>query len=468
MLYIVTMTISWRPNLQKEDTPLFLAITKALAQDISSGKLPHNTRLPTHRDLADYMKVALGTVTRAYIEAERRGLIRSEGRRGTFVGEQKQDKSALSKLIDFGSKTINFSHNHPNYGDDPDLNVALRQIARRSETQKLLQYPPSAGFSEHREIGAQWIKSLGMAVDPESIVITAGAQHALMVVFAAIAGKNDIILTDCHTYPGLKAITELLGLQLMGVQMDGEGIVPEALESICNQRAVRAIYCNPTLQNPTTIVYSEQRRQEIASLAEEYDFAIVEDEILRPLVEKPPPFISSFAPDRSFIIVSASKTIAAGLRVGFVSSPTKARQRIIDSLQTSILCASPLSAEVIASWIKNGMAEKIIQRRRKDLKLRQKLAGSLFDPETISGQPTSPHLWLKLPGNWTGNEFTIEAYRRGVSVTPAELFAVDKNALPNAVRISMATVLDHATLKTGLEILASILAGTPLQDSATV
>jgi len=462
------MTISWMPNIQKDDTPLFLAITKALARDISSGKLAHNTRLPTHRDLADIMKVALGTVTRAYIEAERRGLIRSEGRRGTFVGEQKKDKSALSKLIDIGSKTINFSHNHPNYGDDPDLNVALRQIARRSETQKLMQYPPSAGLPEHKEIGAHWIKSLGMAVDPESIAITAGAQHALLVVFAAIAGKNDIILTDCHTYPGFKAVTELLSLQLVGVPLDNEGMIPEAIESICNQRPVRAIYCNPTLQNPTTIVYSEQRRQAIASLAEKYDFIIVEDEILRPLVEKPPPFISSFAPERSFVIVSSSKTIAAGLRVGFISAPTKARQRIIDSLQTSILCASPLCAEVITTWIKDGTAEKILQRRRKDLKLRQKLARSLFDPEIISGQPTSPHLWLKLPENWTGNEFTIEAYRRGVSVTPAELFAVDKNASPNAVRISMATVLDHTTLKKGLEILVSILEGTPLQDSATV
>jgi len=462
------MTITWKPNIQKGETPLFLAITKALAQDISSGKLAHNTRLPTHRDLADQMQVALGTITRAYIEAERRGLIRSEGRRGTFVGELKQDRSALSKLTDIEAKTINFSHNHPNYGDDPDLNLALRQIARRSETQKLLQYPPSAGFPYHKEIGAAWIASLGMKVDSESIVITAGAQHALLVVLASIAEKNDIILTDCHTYPGLKAVTELLGLQLTGVPMDSEGMSPEAIKSICNQRAVRAIYCNPTLHNPTAMIYSDQRRKELAALAEKYDFVIVEDEILRPLVDKPPSFISSYAPDRSFIIVSVSKTIAAGLRVGFISSPIKSRQRVIDSLQTSILCVSPLGVEVITNWIKDGTAEKIIQRRRKDLKLRQKLAASIFAPEIISSQPTSPHLWLKLPDNWTGNEFTIEAYRRGVSVTPAELFAVDKSASPHAVRISLATVSDHATLKKGLEILASILEGTPLQDSATV
>jgi DNA-binding transcriptional MocR family regulator len=462
------MTIEWIPDLKKGDTPLYLAITKALGDDISSGKLPIDSRLPAQRELADRLNVALGTITRAYIEAEKRGLIRSEGRRGTFVGEAKADRSILSKLIDTESHIINFSHNHPNYGDDPDLSVALKKIARRAGIQKLLHYAPSAGFPHHREAGAKWLMSLGLKVNPDSIIITAGAQHALTVAFAAIAERNDFILTDLYTYPGMKAVAELYGLNLIGVPQDDEGMIPDHIESLCSQKNVRAVYLNPTFQNPTAIIYSQKRRQEIASLAEKHDFLIIEDELLRPLISNPPQFVSSFAPERSLAIMSASKTIAAGLRIGFMKVPVRFRQRVIDSLQTSMLNVPALMAELLTSWLEDGTSDKIIEKRRQEIACRQELSRSILRGYSLSTDQESPHMWLYLPEPWTGNEFTIEAYRRGVAITPAEIFAVDKNAPSNALRLSLANEPTRGSLRKGLQIIASILEGTPLQDSATV
>jgi DNA-binding transcriptional MocR family regulator len=462
------MTIDWIPTLNSKDVPLYLAITKAIADDVSTGKLPPDSRLPTHRELADRLKVAIGTITRAYIEAEKRGLIRSEGRRGTFVGESRRGRPALSKMIDSQSHTINLSHNHPNFGDDPDLASALKRYARRPDIQKLLQYPPSAGHLRHREAGAKWFGELGLPVSPESIIVAAGAQHALIVIFGAIAESNDIVLTDQYCYPGMKAVAGMFGLQLHGVLMDDEGMLPDELEALCKQKNVRAIYLNPTLQNPTGIVYSAARRRQLAELAVKYDFLIVEDELLRPLVENPPPFVSSFAPDHCFPIMSSSKTIAAGLRVGFLASPVKYRQRLIDSLQTSMLCVSAIPAELLAMWLEDGTAQKTIQKRQREIALRQQLATAILKKHVFTTHPASPHLWLQLPEDVTGNEFTIETYRRGVAVAPAELFAVHKSSPANALRITLANEVNRDTIKQGLEIIASILRGTPLQDSATV
>ena len=94
------MTIDWLPEIKKGDEPLYLAITKALADDIAVGRLSQGHRLPTHRELADGLGIAIGTVTRAYAEAEQRGLIHGEGRRGTFVGEPTRGRFALSSLAD--------------------------------------------------------------------------------------------------------------------------------------------------------------------------------------------------------------------------------------------------------------------------------------------------------------------------------------------------------------------------------
>ena len=92
------MNLSWNPAFNKEEKPLFLALVRALAEDIGAGKLPNGFRLPPQRELADQLKVALGTVTRAYDEAEKRGLVFGDGRRGTFVGEAPRPRHPVASM----------------------------------------------------------------------------------------------------------------------------------------------------------------------------------------------------------------------------------------------------------------------------------------------------------------------------------------------------------------------------------
>ena len=261
------LSLTWKPELGSATHPLYVSIIKALADDIERGELAHGTRLPTQRELADALGVALGTVTKAYGEAERRGLIHSQGRRGTFVGIEGTRNSPLSELMDIDDQTIDLSKNHPTYHDDR-LVLPLKSEHRgriKGRAARPVPSPrPSAGLPRHREAGARWFESLGWAVNPENVLVTAGGQHAMMVILAAVAAPGEVVLASEYTYPGLKTVAAMLGVELVGVAIDSDGPLPESIRTICRQRKVRALYCNPTLHNPTGYIMSERRRRAVA------------------------------------------------------------------------------------------------------------------------------------------------------------------------------------------------------------
>jgi len=397
------------------------------------------------------------------------GLIRGDGRRGTFVGNSSEDRSSLAKLAKQpGEQTIDLSLNHPSSAYDPSINKALKLMMKGSTTGKHLQYSPPQGLLEHRLAGAKWISDLGLEVDPESVIITCGVQHALMVIFSALSRPGDSVATELHTYPGVKAICDLLGLNLIGIPMDADGIKPKALESLNKTRKIRLLYCNPTLQNPTTAVTSAERREAIAQIASKYGTIVIEDEILRPLLDNPPPFISSFDQRNSCLVISASKVISAGTRTGFLVAPDRFRQKLIDTLQTSLLTPPTLTTELIAIWLKDGTAARTIEKRKIEIIHRQKLAASILSGYYNPVHTESTHIWLILPEHWSAMEFTVEAQRRGVAVTPAEIFATDKKAAHNAVRLTLTNDVGRELLRKGLEIIRNLLDSASGKSTVTV
>jgi DNA-binding transcriptional MocR family regulator len=215
-------------------------------------------------------------------------------------------------------------------------------------------------------------------------------------------------------------------------------------------------------------VTPEARRRDIVAVAEKHDVIIVEDEILKRLLHDPPLPISSLAPERSYLVASTSKVIAGGLRVGFVAMPSRSRQNLVDGLGATTLMISPLPVEIVATWIGNGTAEKIVKRRIREITERQRMAREILEECIMATKPTSYHIWLHLPEPWTSTGFTMEAQRRGVGVAPAELFAVEKPKPLNAVRICLATAANRQVLQRGLEVLASILEGSPRRTAAAI
>ncbi len=215
----------------------------------------------------------------------------------------------------------------------------------------------------------------------------------------------------------------------------------------------------PTVHNPTASTLPESRRREIARIAAENDVAIIEDDVHRLLADDPPPPIQTFAPDRSYFIAGLSKSVAGGLRIGYLVAPAHAVERLTQSIWATSWMASPLTAEIAAMWIDDGTADRVAERKRAEIAERQLLVRRLLDPSTYKTAPHAYHIWLQLPPAWRSASFANEARRRGVAVTPAEAFAV--GSVPNAVRACIGAAEDKDQLAAALKLLSATMACPP-------
>jgi DNA-binding transcriptional MocR family regulator len=215
------------------------------------------------------------------------------------------------------------------------------------------------------------------------------------------------------------------------------------------------LYTIPSLHNPTGIVMPEKRRREIAGVAEKYGITIIEDDVCGFLLEKTPPAIASFAPDRTLFLTGLGKSIAAGMRIGYVSAPDSLLPRAQSVLAASILFASPLLAEIATSWIEDGTAARIIGQKRAEAALRNRVARRILGERAAKTDPRSGHLWVDLPKRWSPDAFTEAARRRRVRVASATSFAVGSD-VPRAVRLSIGAPPSVAELESALSAIMGI------------
>jgi DNA-binding transcriptional MocR family regulator len=461
--YIVSMTM-WLPRIAGSDKPRYLAIADAIAEDTAAGRLRAGTKLPTHRDLADQLGVTVGTVSRAYAEAARRGLVSGEVGRGTFALGHPEYHAARGDPGG-GLGLVDLSGNHPPATADerqhPVLPATLATLARRPDLSPLLGYPPDGGAPEHRAAGAAWIARSGLEASPDQVVVSSGSQHGMTAVFATLLNPGDLVLAEELTYPGVKALAGLLHLRLEGVALDEDGLRPDAFESACRAQTVKALYCVPTIQNPTASVMPDPRRREVAEIARAHSVAIIEDDVYGLLPTEPTLPISAYAPEISFYVTGTAKSVAPGLRIGYILAPPPAVSRLAAAVRTTTWMAAPLLAEIASLWINDGTADRILARKREEVRARQQIAAAILGRFRRDTHPAAYHVWLHLPEPWRTETFVEQARGRGVAVTPAQAFVVGRASAPHAVRICLGAAADQPELERALGILRDILEGPP-------
>ncbi len=453
------MTI-WTPDLTAFPGPRYLAIADALAADLTGGQLSPGDRLPTHRDLAYRLGLTVGTVSRAYAEAQRRGLISGEIGRGTYIQGDRNDSGQRLDLAiqDTPSEFFDFSLNLPASGPAQQvLATTLGELTRSSGLSSLLDYQPETGMRHHRAAGAKWLAKIGIDATPDQVAVTNGAQNGMTVAFSAVARPGDTVLTESVTYPGIKEIAEQLNLRLVGVPMDQFGLRPEALEEVFAANRPRVLYCIPTLQNPTSRIMPEPRRRDIADIARTHGVTIIEDDVYGLLPKDRPPPLAAIAPDITIYITSISKSIAPGLRVGYVYAEEEKLGRIGSAMRGDCRMATPLMAEIVTRWIEEGSAWRMIDWQREEVTKRQAIVAQALAGLDYETDPESYHLWLSLPEPWRAEEFVTQVRTRKVIVMPAEAFVVGRSQPPHAVRICIGPAQNHERLRAGLSIIAETL-----------
>nr|MDQ3283713.1 PLP-dependent aminotransferase family protein [Acidobacteriota bacterium] len=404
------MTI-WSPRLAESPAPIYSRIADALERDVRAGLLVGGSQLPTHRHLARSLGITPVTVTRAYAEAARRGLVESTTGRGTFVREAKRETPVTGE-IDLAANAIVV----------PLPPLASNVLDRAAEALRLSSYGTITGSERHRAAGAAFI---GRRTDPARVIVTAGTQHALFLAFAAAAKPGDTVLTEEVTYHGAKAVASLLGVKLAPLPFDRFGILPDAFARASRAKnAPKVLYTVPSLHNPTGIVTPEKRRREIAAVAEQNGVTIIEDDVCGFLLEKTPLPLAAFAPDRTIFFTGLGKAMAPAMRIGYLTAPDALLARAQSALAATVLFASPLLAEVATSWIEDGTLARLAASKRQEIALRNRIARNVLTG--VTGDPRSSHLWLELPRRWSADAFAEEARKRRVKVASGSAFAVDE------------------------------------------
>lgn len=441
-------------------------LAEALEKSIGEGLIEPGSKLPPHRLLADSLGVTIGTISRAYGELERVGLVVARVGDGTYVrqkGMERPRDSGFRNVSDEPQPFFDMSRNQPIPGREAAfLSQSLQTLASDPQTLQLLSgYTAEAGLPRHREAGAHWLRHLDFVPNAEQVICVNGGQHGLLGVLMALLKPGDTLVTEHLTYPGLISVARMLGIKLIGVGMDDEGLLPDALSDVCQQHRVSALYCTPTIQNPTAAVMSLPRREAIAEICRRHNLLIIEDEAHAVLARQRPLPLSHFAPERSVLIGSLSKAVSAGLRVGYLHAPLPLIGRLSAALRGTCWMASPLAMEVATAWIENGIAEQLLGQQIVEINRRKRLVSGVLEEVSYKTHPDSPHFWLEVPEPWRASQIAAELKEKNYLVATGEAFAVGHAAVPQFIRASVCnSVGDDRLLLGGFEALVGALRET--------
>ncbi|PTT43914.1 aminotransferase-like domain-containing protein [Aeromonas sp. HMWF016] len=452
------MTI-WTPDLSAFDGPLYLRLASAIEQAILDGSLPAQTRLPTHRALADKLGVTVGTITRAYSEAERRGLVAARVGHGTWVKGASTNPANQWVIRTEEGPRIELWQNLPVQLDRAALIRPLLENLSQGDLNLLLGYGKEAGQPDQRQRFIEWLTRQGIAAQEERLLFSHGAQHGIMLAMLATGCVGESLMCEGLSYPGMLGNARQLKNQVIGLAMDEEGLLPDALEAACRSRRARVLYLTPTLQNPTTATMSLARREAIVAIARRHDLLIIEDDVNGLLPEPHQVPLVNLAPERVIYLGSLAKIACGGMRVGFVLAPDHLKQAFAQAMRLSSWMVSPLLVELACQLVSQPGIDQLIREQRQTLARRGELLRHLLPG--ARWQPGSMHAWLPLPEPWRSQEFAAAADALDVGVASGEHFAAGQFAAPQGVRLSLSQPATDARVAEGLERLAQLLRGTP-------
>lgn len=315
---------------------------------------------------------------------------------------------------------------------------------------------------------SSWLGRRALVPAQERVFVSPGAHPALLGILSILAKPTDAVLCEAITYPGIRSIAAQLGINLVGLPMDDDGIEPQAMMDACKTLKPKAIYLNPTLQNPTTLTVPDQRRREIVAIARHFDMPIIEDDAYGFIPEHGhghSPF-AAIAPDLTWHVAGLAKCIGAGLRAAYVVVPdTRSAWPFASALRSATVMASPLTVALVTRWIEDGTADTLLRFIRAETTARQKLAAEALPKDSYKADLLSFNMWVPLPAAWTRSSFVEHMRSTGIGVVASDVFMA-QGVPPEAVRVCIGGPTNRGQVKSALEYMAHALTESPALASA--
>ena len=455
--YIVMNTI-WNPDLST-DGPKYLALLRALRDGVAQGQLGPGSQLPTVRDLAWRLSVTPGTVARAYQMGTQEGLLEATVGRGTFVASRiVRPMPQLLEARDTGAGRLDLrSPKLPDVGQGALFSAALRRMAAGMGPD-WLDYTSQTQEAPLREAVCGWLADRVMgSFGPGDLMLTHGGQNAIrMVMDCVLSGDRPVVLTEELSYPGFRYAARLARAEVVTVEIDEQGLRPDALEAACLRHAAQVLCLTPEAQNPTTARMGAARRAEIVAIARRHGLQIIEDECYI-AGARGEPTLRALAPERVWYVGSLSKSVSAALRFGYVVCPTDRGDGARLVAQHNFFALPQPVTALCLDLLQSGAADDICRSVQAELELRLQRVVHHLGAFDLHWQPGIAFVWLKLPRGWRASSFTRAAEEAGVLLRSADQYAQSQARVPHAVRMAVAGDAAIADLDRGLAALARLL-----------
>lgn len=448
--------LKWTPRLTLDGAPRYLQLADAIARDVALGRLAAGDRLPPQRALAARLGVDFTTVSRGYTEARRRGLVQAQVGRGTFVAPpaDPEDPREPRRRVD-----ADLTMNLPPEPSDPALlarmKAGLDTVA--ANLVDLLRYQSSTGGQVDKEAASSWLSLRGMVPSLDRIAVTPGAHPTMLAILMRLTRPGDTVLCEAVTYPGIRGLAARMEVRLVGLPGDADGIDPDALSQAIRAHRPKALYLNPTINNPTTRTMPLARRQEVAEVLIRHGLPLIEDDAYGFIPPSPPSPIATLAPDLVWHIGGLAKCIGAGLRLAYTVAPDRqASLDLAQHLKSISVMPSPLSMALATRWIVDGTADTIRRFIRVESLARQGIAAEILSRFSFDADPHAFNIWLRLPEGRARAEVIGRMSGSGIGLMPSDAFTV-AGPPAEAIRVCLCGRLGRAELRHALGHLENVL-----------
>ena len=480
------VNIDWRPD-RKLEIPIYEQIVKYVSRKVSLGEWTVGMRLPSQRDMAKLWEVNRSTVVTAMDELISCGILESGYGRGTKVAgntwsvlmsEQRPDWSRYIRAGEFRAnrETIQVI-NKLEFDDyirlgtgepDPALfpkDMMEEVLAELAGDISSLNYLEPLGLLKLRQALSAHLQKEGIYVPPSCILITSGSLQALQLISICMLKRNSTVFAEVPSYLNSLQIFQSAGMEITGVPMDEEGIMYRQLENrikgFNRNDYDHILYTIPTFQNPTGILMSEKRREELFSLCQEYRLPVIEDTAYSQIYFKEKPPLPLKARDKNGMVLylgTLSKSLAPGLRIGWVVGPESVVQRLGDVKMQVDYGASSLSQWVAARFLETGMYDEYLDKYRAAMKERRDKALIAMEKH-LAGKAEwrAPeggfYIWTTLGEDISTEQLFRKALEKKILLNPGNVYDFQVN---RSLRISYAYE-DSETFEKAVRQLAELL-----------
>lgn len=442
----------------------YRAVERHILALVESGTLKSGDKLPSLRRLSRQLGVSISTISQAYLELEKKGMVNARERSGFYLAAldtrlpRPAGRPRLDMVPTVGSRSELIQRVLEALGN-PDLlpfgvvcpadallpsRILSRLLhsALRNRPRQALNYSPVPGDAELRRQIVMRSLDAGIAVRPEEILITSGALEGIAIALRALTRPGDNVLIQSPCYFCLLQLLENCGLRAIEIPASATGIDPEDVRKAVDRFDIRATILVPNFNNPDGSLTCDRAKQEIVELLASRRIPFIEDDVYGDLgfAAPRPAACKSFDRDGGVLLCSSfSKTVAPGYRIGWMI-PGRYFDKARDIKTTTNICTATPNQMAIAAFLREGHYERHLRRLREAIRNQMdSLLPSLRRHFPDATRAVSPEggaaIWVELPASIDAVDFFYRARQAGIGIAPGPIFST-QDKYNNFIRLS--------------------------------